>query len=112
MAACILARNQQLALNRSLYNGSRMTAIPSASFMTKAGNSSQHMKMSLLQRSLNGSKFGNYKQMGLTQVTSRNFSSLPDHIKLEMPNLSPTMEKVSIGERIHHLTNNYLSLLN
>ena len=25
----------------------------------------------------------------------RSFSSLPDHIKLEMPNLSPTMEKVS-----------------
>jgi len=74
-----------------------MTAIPSASFMTKAGSSSQNMKMSLLQRSLNGSKFGNYKQMGLTQVTSRNFSSLPDHIKLEMPNLSPTMEKGNIG---------------
>ena len=26
----------------------------------------------------------------------RQFSSLPDHIKLEMPNLSPTMEKVSL----------------
>ena len=25
----------------------------------------------------------------------RGFASLPDHIKLEMPNLSPTMEKVS-----------------
>jgi pyruvate dehydrogenase E2 component (dihydrolipoamide acetyltransferase) len=28
----------------------------------------------------------------------RSFSSLPDHIKLEMPNLSPTMEKGNIGE--------------
>lgn len=26
------------------------------------------------------------------------FASLPDHIKLEMPNLSPTMEKGNIGE--------------
>jgi pyruvate dehydrogenase E2 component (dihydrolipoamide acetyltransferase) len=28
----------------------------------------------------------------------RSFSSLPDHITLEMPNLSPTMEKGNIGE--------------
>jgi hypothetical protein len=28
-------------------------------------------------------------------IQMRNFASLPDHIKLEMPNLSPTMEKVS-----------------
>jgi pyruvate dehydrogenase E2 component (dihydrolipoamide acetyltransferase) len=27
----------------------------------------------------------------------RLFSSLPSHIKLEMPNLSPTMEKGNIG---------------
>jgi len=25
------------------------------------------------------------------------FSSLPDHLKMEMPNLSPTMEKGNIG---------------
>jgi len=25
----------------------------------------------------------------------RSFASLPDYVKLEMPNLSPTMEKVS-----------------
>ena len=29
------------------------------------------------------------------KVPMRMFSSYPDHIKLEMPNLSPTMEKVS-----------------
>ena len=28
--------------------------------------------------------------------TQRGFSTLPDHIKLEMPNLSPTMEKGNI----------------
>lgn len=31
----------------------------------------------------------------MAQVPVRYFSSLPDHVKLEMPNLSPTMEKVS-----------------
>ena len=30
----------------------------------------------------------------------RTFAALPDHIKLEMPNLSPTMEKVSA--RLNH----------
>ena len=30
------------------------------------------------------------------QYQMRMFSSYPDHIKLEMPNLSPTMEKVSL----------------
>jgi len=35
---------------------------------------------------------------GLVQnMPSRSFSSLPDHIALEMPNLSPTMEKGNIG---------------
>jgi hypothetical protein len=28
----------------------------------------------------------------------RSFASLPDYIKLEMPNLSPTMEKVSCSK--------------
>ena len=28
---------------------------------------------------------------------ARAFSSLPDHIKIEMPNLSPTMEKGNLG---------------
>lgn len=28
----------------------------------------------------------------------RTFAALPDHIKLEMPNLSPTMEKGNIGD--------------
>jgi pyruvate dehydrogenase E2 component (dihydrolipoamide acetyltransferase) len=30
-------------------------------------------------------------------IQMRMFSSYPDHIKLEMPNLSPTMEKGNIG---------------
>lgn len=30
-----------------------------------------------------------------TSIPSRSFASYPDHLKLEMPNLSPTMEKVS-----------------
>lgn len=30
-------------------------------------------------------------------ANARSFSSLPDHIKLEMPNLSPTMEKGNLG---------------
>jgi len=33
----------------------------------------------------------------ISQMPVRSFSSLPDHIKLEMPNLSPTMEKGNIG---------------
>ena len=33
--------------------------------------------------------------MRFNSIGLRSFSSLPDHIKLEMPNLSPTMEKVS-----------------
>lgn len=30
-------------------------------------------------------------------VQARGFASYPDHLKLEMPNLSPTMEKVSFN---------------
>jgi hypothetical protein len=33
----------------------------------------------------------------LSEYGRRGFSSLPSHTKLEMPNLSPTMEKVSIS---------------
>ncbi len=36
--------------------------------------------------------------MSLINISSRKFSSLPDHIKLDMPNLSPTMEKGNIGK--------------
>lgn len=32
---------------------------------------------------------------GFVKFEIRQFASLPDHITLEMPNLSPTMEKVS-----------------
>jgi pyruvate dehydrogenase E2 component (dihydrolipoamide acetyltransferase) len=35
--------------------------------------------------------------MVVPRMAVRSFSSLPDHIKLEMPNLSPTMEKGNIG---------------
>lgn len=43
----------------------------------------------------------NNKQVSVKNVMSsvmplRKFSSLPDHLKLEMPNLSPTMEKGNI----------------
>ena len=31
----------------------------------------------------------------MPNMAMRSFAALPDHIKLEMPNLSPTMEKVS-----------------
>lgn len=37
-----------------------------------------------------------FKPMVMSQFPLRNFASLPDHIMLEMPNLSPTMEKVSL----------------
>ena len=56
------------------------------------------LKSSLLQRASMGTKLtmqsrGLFNLNGPTAI--RQFSSLPDHIKLEMPNLSPTMEKVS-----------------
>jgi hypothetical protein len=35
------------------------------------------------------------KNPAVQAFQSRAFASLPDYIKLEMPNLSPTMEKVS-----------------
>lgn len=37
------------------------------------------------------------KGMFMMQHNIRQFSSLPDHLTLEMPNLSPTMEKGNIG---------------
>jgi pyruvate dehydrogenase E2 component (dihydrolipoamide acetyltransferase) len=33
----------------------------------------------------------------LNQIPLRKFSSYPEHLKLEMPSLSPTMEKGNIG---------------
>jgi hypothetical protein len=39
----------------------------------------------------------NQVNMGMGMFIPRmNFGSLPSHMKLEMPNLSPTMEKVSV----------------
>jgi pyruvate dehydrogenase E2 component (dihydrolipoamide acetyltransferase) len=36
--------------------------------------------------------------MNFNSIGNRAFSSLPDHMPLEMPNLSPTMEKGNITE--------------
>lgn len=36
------------------------------------------------------------KERVVVQVSARGFASLPEHIGLEMPNLSPTMEKGNI----------------
>ena len=41
-------------------------------------------------------KLGHCNNLFSKSMPMRAFSSLPDHIKLEMPNLSPTMEKVSV----------------
>jgi hypothetical protein len=38
----------------------------------------------------------NVKSVMNSVLPMRKFSSLPDHLKLEMPNLSPTMEKGNI----------------
>lgn len=107
----MLSRNQVAIQNT--HRGSRLVATNSASFMTKSGATANHIKMSLLQRGIAGSKIGTYQQIGGAYVPMRNFS-YPDHIKVEMPNLSPTMEKVSsfydvlfsgriLGFHYHHL---------
>lgn len=69
----------------------KIASVASASFMTKQSKQMSSYKMSMLQKSIFGSQKTN---IGGAFVPSRSFS-LPDHIKLEMPNLSPTMEKVS-----------------
>ena len=38
------------------------------------------------------------EQVGLLTNQPRRYFSYPDHLKMEMPNLSPTMEKGNIGE--------------
>lgn len=43
---------------------------------------------------LNNNRAQTFSMLGCP-VQMRQFSSYPDHVKLEMPNLSPTMEKVS-----------------
>ena len=92
MAACVLSRNQ--VVMRNTYAGSRLGTVASASFMSKSVGGANAFKMSLLQRGLAGSKMGNHHQIGGAYIPIRNFS-YPDHLKIEMPNLSPTMEKVS-----------------
>ena len=49
-------------------------------------------------------KIGYNNLMKFNSYGLRSFSSLPDHIKLEMPNLSPTMEKVSFTPLINRET--------
>jgi len=49
-------------------------------------------KMSVGQPQVSVQQKGNVITM---KIPMRGFSSLPDFMKLEMPNLSPTMEKVS-----------------
>ena len=90
MAASMVSRNQLLLRPQA------------ASYITKGSYLStlngrpinKQVKMSLLQRSLSGQQ-SNSCSSGLGYLTPvRNFS-YPEHIKIEMPNLSPTMEKVS-----------------
>ena len=58
--------------------------------MLHQGNHMSYRTMNMAKRSLMGA-------MG-TAMPQRAFS-LPDHLVMEMPNLSPTMEKVSQGLR-------------
>jgi len=53
---------------------------------------SQGPKYSIMRQTMARQSF----MMG-SPMQVRLFSSLPSHIKLEMPNLSPTMEKGNIG---------------
>jgi len=61
----------------------------------------------LVQVNAMGFKFTAKPMQVLGQVERRQFS-YPDHIVMEMPNLSPTMEKVSmryllnLNNRLHH----------
>lgn len=93
MAACMFSRNQLVLRNTHTTN--RLGSVATASFMTKSARGANPMNMSLLQRGLAGTKIGNPNQIGGSYLSVRHFS-YPDHIKVEMPNLSPTMEKVSI----------------
>jgi len=62
------------------------------SMQTQMLFASQRMSLMTLQQSNAARK---PTQITGGQVDLRYFSSLPGHVKLEMPNLSPTMEKVS-----------------
>ena len=67
MAAGIMSRNHRLYNNNK--SAFRLASISQASFMTKAGNGSQNIKMSLLQRGLLGNNTGIMThQSGLTQI--------------------------------------------
>lgn len=94
MAACVFSRNQLVL--RNTHTTSRLGAVATASFMTKSARGANSIKLSLLQRGLAGSKIGNPNQIGGSYLSVRHFS-YPDHLKIEMPNLSPTMEKGNIG---------------
>ena len=66
-------------------------------FATIAKRTTRLINGSMLQKTHHGAM--NYLKQSrpivFHKMAIRQFSSLPDHIKLEMPNLSPTMEKVS-----------------
>lgn len=51
----------------------------------------QASRMSMMTRQT----LGKYSLMGSVQTRFFATGGFPDHVKLEMPNLSPTMEKVS-----------------
>jgi hypothetical protein len=104
----MLSRNQLML--RNTQNGSRLGTVASASFMTKSGIGASQMKMSLLQRGLAGTNIGNYNQVSGDYLSVRHFS-YPDHIKVEMPNLSPTMEKVSIDALQFRIVAHYSSIM-
>jgi len=55
-----------------------------------ATNIVQASRMTMMTRQL----LNKYSVMGQFQARSFAAGGLPDHVKLEMPNLSPTMEKV------------------
>jgi hypothetical protein len=47
---------------------------------------------------------------GVTIIPSRTFASLPSHMKLDMPNLSPTMEKVGFFILSYFVSGKYWSM--
>ena len=62
--------------------------------MAAASNSLVNSQAAMGLMTLNKTN-GRFNKVELTKTSVRGFSSLPDHIVLEMPNLSPTMEKVT-----------------
>lgn len=74
-----------------------MQKLSRKAFQSYATRSSRQAVMSLTQKMgyLTKAKPANQYNRIVSAGGMRMFSSLPDHVLLEMPNLSPTMEKVS-----------------